>query len=72
MNGKKQGRWVLRYAEGDVHEGPYETASGTASGSCAMWTGASTDVDGKMHGQWKRTRPYLGGKRHGRWTFCKR
>ena len=79
VDGKRHGRWVVRYADGSVHEGPY--VDGKAHG---RWVARGADgtvgkgpvVDGKQHGHWVVRQadgdvhegPYVDGKRHGRWV----
>ena len=79
VRGKRHGRWVARFANGDVFEGP--SVDGERHG---RWVErfANGDVfegpyvDGKLHGRWVERfangdvleGPYLDGKRHGRWV----
>ena len=78
-NGKMNGHWTYRQADGDVGEGPY--VDGKRNGH---WTIRRSDgdvwegpyVDGKRNGHWTIRRsdgsvsegPYVDGKLHGRWT----
>ena len=78
--GKLTGHWVLRYADGDVFEGPY--ADGKKHG---RWVERYADgsvaegpyVDGVEHGHWVNRwattgtvdeGPYVDGVQHGRWV----
>ena len=56
VDGKSNGRWVLRSANGDVWEGPY--VDGKSNGRWVLRS-ANGDV-------WEG--PYVDGKRHGRWV----
>ena len=79
VNGKRQGRWTERFADGDVQEGPY--VDGKRNG---QWTVRSVNgdveegsyVDGERQGRWTvrsangdvEEGSYVDGKMHGRWT----
>ena len=77
--GKRHGQWVVRYADGDVSEGPY--VDGKRHGQWVLRT-ADGDVqegpyvDGKRHGQWVlrfadgrvEEGPVVDGKQHGQWV----
>ena len=79
QDGKHTGDWVLRFADGDVQEGPY--VDGNKHGRWVVrwadgdvWEGPY--VDGKRHGRWVlrwadggvQEGPFVDGKRHGRWV----
>ena len=78
--GKRHGRWVLRWADGDVDEGPY--VEGKRHGRWVLrWASGTVDegpyVEGERHGRWV-TRyasgdvyegPYVEGKQHGQWVW---
>lgn len=80
VDGKRQGRWTVRHANGAVLEGPY--LDGKRHG---RWTVRSLDgivaevpyVDGKQRGQWTILSangdvlegPYVDGKWQGQWTL---
>ena len=78
-DGQRQGNWVVRYADGDVREGPY--ADGQKQG---RWVeryasgnvGEGPYADGQRQGNWVvryadgtvSEGPYEENKRHGRWV----
>ena len=80
QQGKRQGSWVNRYADGTVYEGPYVDDK-----RHGQWVERDADgdvregsyVDGKQHGQWVThfasgdvwEGPYVDGKLHGHWVF---
>ena len=77
--GKRHGEWVVRLADGAVHEGPY--VEGKRHGQWVFRDAAGgvnkgPYVEGKMHGQWVRRGaggsvwegPYVEHKRHGHWV----
>ena len=79
-DGKENGHWTQRFADGDVHEGPY--VDGERDGH---WTLRFADgdvhegpyVDGKPNGHWTlrsadgdvHEGPYVDGKPNGHWTL---
>ena len=78
-NGKMHGRWVLRFASGQVEEGPF--VDGKRDGSWVVRSvkgtvGEGLFVDGEMHGRWVyryangtvAEGPLVDGKPHGRWV----
>ena len=55
VDGERNGRWIIRQADGTVGEGPY--VDGKPNGHFVMrwWTGSMEEglyVDGKKHGDW--------------------
>ena len=74
VNGKMQGDWIRRRADGDVEEGPF--VEGKRHGQWVfrskhgtIWKGPY--VDGKKHGDWVEGSwkgPYVEDKKHGRWV----
>ena len=77
--GKRHGRWVMRWADGGVSEGPY--VEGKRHGPWEeRWAngtvGEGLYVEGKRHGRWiirdangiVNEGPYLEGKQHGKWV----
>ena len=80
QDGKRHGRWVVRFASGTVLEGPY--VDGKRHG---RWVERRSDgdvaegsyVDGKLHGRWVlrdadggvTEGSYVDGKLHGRWVM---
>ena len=80
VDGKRQGHWVAREADGTVAEGPY--VDGKRHG---RWVRSEADgdvsegpyVDGKKHGHWVwrladgtvAEGPYADGKMHGHWVL---
>ena len=80
QDGKKHGRWVLRYADGGVQEGSYVDGKKHGRWVERFANGRVEEgpyVDGKKHGRWVarfasgfvREGPYVDGKRHGRWVL---
>ncbi len=78
-NGKMHGRWVLRFASGQVEEGPF--VDGKRHGrwvvrSAKGTVGKGLFVDGEMHGRWVyryangtvAEGPLVDGKPQGRWV----
>ena len=57
QDGKRQGQWVIRYADGIVSEGPY--VDGERQGQWVIRYAAGRVDEG----------PYVEGKKHGRWVF---
>ena len=79
-NGKKHGRWVERYADGRVVEGPYVKGKRHGRWVFHFETGDVQEgpyVDGKRHGNWVirfagmgvQEGPNVDGKRQGRWVW---
>ena len=81
VDGKATGRWVQRYASGNVEEGPYVDGKRNgrwvlryASGTVEVEEGPY--VDGKRNGRWVERfangdvseGPYVDGKQIGRWV----
>ena len=79
-DGMMHGRWIERWADGNVSEGPY--SDGKRQGHWVRrqadgFTGEGSYVDGKRHGHWVWSKvdgtthkgPYLDGKRHGYWVL---
>ena len=79
QEGKRQGQWVERWADGTVQEGPY--VEGKAHGRWVeRWSGGGVYegpyVEGKAHGRWVERwsgggvyeGPYVEGKKHGQWV----
>ena len=79
-DGRKQGHWVLRFADGGVGEGPY--VDGERHGHWVLrfadggvWEGPY--ADGKKHGHWVlryadgsvHEGPFVDGKMHGHWVL---
>ena len=77
-NGKPHGRWVWRYASGQVEEGPFEDGKRHGRWNVRFAKGilAGPFVDGEMHGRWVyryangtvAEGPLVDGKPHGRWV----
>jgi len=78
-DGKKQGRWVVRFADGAVGQGPYLDGKRHGQWIWRYHDGGVSEgpyLDGKRHGQWVwryadgavHEGPYVDGKRHGRWV----
>ena len=80
VRGKRHGRWVVRFANGTINEGPY--VDGKPHGRWVLRLASGTVfegpyVDGKAHGRWVERfasgnvheGPYVDGKRHGRWII---
>ena len=78
-NGKRHGRWVLRFASGQVEEGPF--VDGKRHGRWVVravkgTVGEGRFVDGEMRGPWVyryangtvAEGPLVDGKPHGRWV----
>ena len=79
-DGKEHGQWVLRFADGNVSEGPY--VDGKRHGDWVMRdadgnTGEGPFVDGKHTGHWVVRRadgdvyegPFVDGKANGDWVL---
>ena len=81
LNGKRDGRWKIRWSRGAVDTGPY--VDGKRHGQWKLlWSDGTMQtgpyVDGKRHGQWEYrysdggrggTGPYVDGKTHGQWEY---
>ena len=57
QDGERNGHWVIRFADGDVSEGPY--VAGERNGHWVI-----RFADGEV---WEG--PYVAGERHGDWTI---
>jgi len=79
VDGKEQGHWVLRLADGDVWEGPF--VCGELHGHWVGWNakgdaGGGAFVEGEQHGHWVdwdangqvEEGQYVDGKKHGKWV----
>ena len=80
INGKRNGHWVIRFADGNVHEGPY--VDGERHGHWVIRHADGSVVegpyaDGKRNGHWVirfadgnvDEGPYVDGERHGHWVI---
>ncbi len=79
-NGKRHGRWVLRYASGQVEEGPFVDGKRHGRWVVRFAKGILAEaegpfVDGEMFGRWVLRHangtsegPLVDGKPHGRWV----
>ena len=80
VNGKRHGHWVLRFADGNVHEGPFVDGKKNGHWVIRLANGNVYEgpfMDGKQHGHWVyrpadggvQEGPFVGGKRHGPWVL---
>ena len=80
QQGKEHGQWVIRYASGNVFEGPYVDGKRHGQWVVRLADGGVQEgpyVDGKRHGQWVvrladggvQEGPYVEGKQHGQWVL---
>ena len=80
QDGKRQGLWVLRFANGGVSEGPYVEGKRHGDWVFRLADGGVQEgpyVEGKKHGPWVlrfanrgvEEGSYVEGKRHGDWVF---
>ena len=79
-NGKREGHWVQRYADGTVEEGPYVDGNQHGRWMARFADGGSLEgpvVDGNQTGHWVRRWPdgqvsegqMVDGKQHGHWVY---
>ena len=79
-DGKANGRWTLRFASGNVFEGPYVDGKANGRWTLRFASGNVSEgpfVDGERHGRWTlrfadgtvSEGPFEDGKRHGHWTL---
>ena len=79
-DGKSHGQWVLRFADGDVQEGPYVDGKKHGPWVSRLADGGVQEgpyVDGKRHGPWVlrladggvQEGPVVEGKKHGQWVL---
>ena len=77
-NGKRHGRWELRWADGEGRTGPYVNGKRHGRWELRHANGGGATgpfVKGIRHGRWEvryangmvATGPYVNGIRHGRW-----
>ncbi len=78
-SGKRHGRWVVRYSDGAVDEGPYVDGKKHGRWVMRLTNGTVSEgpvVDGRQHGRWVvrqadgivQEGPVVDGKMHGRWV----
>ena len=80
QQGKRQGQWFIRYADGDVWEGPY--MDGKKHGQWVFHLADGSVMEGpyvhdRQHGRWIFNKidggveegPYVDGKKRGKWIL---
>jgi len=79
VDGKRHGRWVLRLADGAVHEGPFVNGEAHGNWVVRLADGGVQEgpmVNGERHGEWVSQFAdgsasegyYVDGEMHGQWV----